>query len=156
MSTKKHIVCLNAETRAALEKLSTSDRSSIREKTRARILLASDTNRRREEGGSQYDDEIAARYKVTSRTVALVRQRAQERGAVTSISRQEQTNRAARKLDGQQEAHLIAITCSTPPEGAARWSLRLVRERLLEMEVVESIGLETIRTTLKKTISNRG
>lgn len=156
MSAKKNILRLSGADRCALEKLSSSDRSSIREKTRARILLASDLNQSRETGGSLRDSEIASRFKVSSLTVAQVRQRAQERGAVASIYRQEQKTRAARKLDGRQEAHLIAITCSAPPVGAARWSLRLLRERLLELEVVEHIGLETIRTMLKKTRSSRG
>jgi transposase len=72
------------------------------------------------------------------------------------VTRQQQRHRKARKLDGTQEAHLVAVACSTPPEGASTWTLRLLRERLLELEVVEHIGLETIRTTLKKTRSSRG
>jgi hypothetical protein len=62
----------------------------------------------------------------------------------------------ARKLDGAGEAHLVALTCSAPPQGFARWTLKLLRERLIEMEVVDSIAPETIRQTLKKTRSSRG
>ncbi len=67
------------------------------------------------------------------------------------MQHKEQEKRKARALDGEQEAHLVALTCSALPDGEARWSLRLLRERLIEMEIVEHIGLETIRTTLKKT-----
>ena len=156
MLAKRHIITLTCEERASLEKASVSNRRSIREKTRARILLLSDTGVSREEGGSQPDTEIAVRLKVNPLTVANVRQRAHERGALACLQRQEQQTRKARKLDGAQEAQLVAIVCSTPPDGASRWSLRLVRERLIELEVVEQIGLETIRTTLKKMRSNRG
>ena len=83
-------------------------------------------------------------------------QKAIERGAVAAIEHKEQEKRKARKLDGAQEAKLIALTCSAPPDGQKRWSLRLLRDRLIEMEVVEDIGTETIRTTLKKMNSSRG
>jgi len=85
------------------------------------------------------------------RAATGVRQRASERGALDSVVRAAQTKRKARALDGAGEAHLVALTCSAPPEGFARWTLRLLRARLIEMEVVESIGQETIRQTLKKT-----
>ncbi|BCM88318.1 hypothetical protein IAD21_00149 [Abditibacteriota bacterium] len=73
-----------------------------------------------------------------------------------SLKRREQVKRKARRLDGAGEAQLVALICSAPPEGQAQWTLRLMRERLLQLEVVERIGLETIRTTLKKTRSSRG
>jgi len=151
MPAKKHIITLSAQERAELEKVSQSNRRSVREKTRARLLLGSDTAVPREEGGSLSDTELALRFKVNVLTVSNVRRRAHQRGVLASVVRSEQKKRKARKLDGVGEAHLIAVTCSTPPEGAARWSLNLIRNRLIELEVVESIGLETIRTTLKKT-----
>lgn len=156
MPAKKYVIALRAAERASLDKASASNRHSVREKTRARILLRSDSHTPREAGGSGTDDLIAAQLKVSALTVANVRQRACERGALESVTRQEQRHRKARKLDGTQEAHLVAVACSTPPEGASTWTLRLLRERLLELEVVEHIGLETIRTTLKKTRSSRG
>lgn len=88
--------------------------------------------------------------------VSQVRKRACERGAVESIEHKEQEKRKARKLDGEQEAKLVAVACSAPPEGQKRWSLRLLRDRLIELEVVEEIGTETIRSTLKKMHSSRG
>ncbi len=156
MPAKKHLVKLSAPERASLEKVSQSNRHSVREKTRARILLGSDENVGREAGGSMSDSELARRFQVSVQTVSNIRQRACERGMLESIERGAQQKRKARKLDGRQEAQLVALTCSTPPEGRARWSLVLLRERLIEMEMVEHIGLETIRTTLKKTRSSRG
>ncbi len=120
------------------------------------MLLGSDTSVPREQGGSQSDLELAARYKVNPLTVASVRRRAHERGLLESLVRGEQTKRKARRLDGAGEAQLVAVTCSSPPDGCARWTLRLIHERLIALQVVESIGLETIRTTLKKTRSNPG
>ena len=156
MPAKKHIIRLEEGERAALEQASLSNRRSVREKTRARILLLSDANCPRQEGGSKSDSEIAAQLKVSALTVSQVRARAHERGLLACLVRQEQRTRKGRALDGAGEAALVALTCSAPPPGAARWSLRLLRERLIEMEVVENIGQETIRTTLKKTPSSRG
>jgi len=156
MPRKKHLVELSQEERSGLEKVARSNRASIREKTRARILLLSDGNCSREHGGNRNDAEIAKQLGCSPLTVSNVRSRAAQRGAVASTQRGEQQNRKARKLDGRQEAQLVALTCSAPPEGRSRWSLVLLRERLIEMQVVDHIGLETIRSTLKKTRSSRG
>ncbi len=161
MPTKVHHILLSAEERAALEKVSASNRRSEREKKRARILLLCDAGTRRERGGSRSDAEVATQLKCSPNTVYQLRRRAIERGALAVVERAEQVRRKARKLDGHQEAHLVAVVCSTPPDGAATWTLRLLRERLLrerliELDVVEHIGLETIRQTLKKTRSSRG
>jgi transposase len=156
MSRKKHLINLSSQERSGLEKISRSNRASIREKTRARILLLSDVSHSREQGASRTDEEIVKQLGCSPLTVYNVRQRACERGALPSIQRGVQIKRKARKLNGRQEAQLVALTCSAPPQGRARWSLVLLRERLIEMKVVEHIGLETIRTTLKKTRSSRG
>jgi len=156
MPAKKYVVTLSVEERVALGKVSVSNRRSVREKKRARMLLLCDSGVSREDGGSQSDHAIALRLKVSALTVSNVRQRACERGALDSVVRAAQTKRKARALDGVGEAHLVALTCSAPPEGCARWTLKLLRERLIEREVVESIGQETIRQTLKKTRSNLG
>lgn len=156
MPRKQHLVKLSQSERTELQKISRSNHHSIREKTRARILLLSDLSCAREQGGSRSDGEIAQHLGCSPLTVSNVRVRADERGVLASLKRGEQKQRKARKLDGRQEAQLIALTCSAPPEGRSRWSLVLLRERLIEMQVVEHIGLETIRTTLKKTRSSRG
>ena len=156
MPRKQHLVNLIESERAGLQKISRSNHHSVREKTRARILLLSDLSCPRVQGGSRTDAEIAEQLGCSPLTVSNVRSRAAQRGALESIRRGEQRQRKARKLDGRQEAQLVALTCSAPPEGRSRWSLVLLRERLIEMEVVEHIGLETIRSTLKKTRSSRG
>lgn len=159
MPTKKHIVKLSEVEREQLEKVSQSNRRSRREKMRARILLLADTARPacpHQEGAGLKDSAIAKGLRCAPLTVSQVRKRACERGVVESITHKEQAKRKARKLDGCQEAQLVAVTCSAPPAGQARWTLKLLRDRLIEMEVVEAIGTETIRTTLKKTNSSRG
>lgn len=156
MPRKKHLVHLSPEERGELKKVSRSNRASVREKTRTRILLLSDGNCSREQGGSRTDAEIAKSLRCSPVTVSNVRSRAAQRGALASLRRAEQPKRKARKLDGHQEAQLVALTCSAAPEGHSRWSLVLLREKLIEMEVVEHIGLETIRQTLQKTASSRG
>ncbi len=156
MSRKQHLISLSSAERSTLEKLSRSNRASIREKTRARILLLSDESYTREQGASRTDAQVVKQLGCSALTVYNVRRRAVERGAVESIRRGVQHQRKARKLDGRQEAQLVALTCSSPPEGRSRWSLLLLREKMIALEIVEHIGLETIRSTLKKTHSSRG
>ena len=156
MPTKVHHIRLRAEERAALEKISASNHKSEREKKRARMLLLCDSNTCFEEGGSRSDAQVAQELKCSPNTVYQLRRRAPQQDAGRVVVREVQKNRVARKLDGAQEAHLVALTCSAPPQGFSRWSLCLLRERLIEMEVVDSISPETIRQTLKKTNSSRG
>ena len=162
MSRKLNVVHLSEDERLFLQKASRSNRASIREKTRARVLLLSDSSCSRESGGSRSDSEIAHQLGCRPLTVSNIRKRACQRGVLESLKRGEQTNRKARKLDGRGEGQLVALTCSAPPEGYSRWSLVLLRERMIEMQIVEHIGfvehigLETIRSTLKKTRSSRG
>ena len=155
MPAKVHHIRLSAEERVALEKISASNRKSEREKKRARMLLLSDSNTTFDEGGSRSDAQVALALKCNPNTVYQLRRRAPQDNVVPLVKRAEQARRPARKLDGEQEAHLVALTCSAPPEGFARWTLKLLRARLIEREVVVSIGLETLRTTLKKTRSSR-
>ncbi len=128
MPRKLNVVQLSADERASLQKVSRSNRASIREKTRARVLLLSDHHCPREQGGSRPDSEIADELGCTPLTVSNIRKRAGQRGVLESLKRGQQTNRKARKLDGRQEAQLVALTCSTPPEGHSRWSLVLLHE----------------------------
>ncbi len=160
MSRKQHLINLSSDERSRLEKISRSNRASIREKTRARILLLADGSYTGEQGAqradARTDAQIVEKLGCSLLTVYNVRRRAVERGAVQSITRGVQPKRKGRKLDGRQEAQLVALTCSAPPTGHSRWSLVLLRERMIEMQMVEQIGLETLRTTLKKTRSSRG
>ena len=93
---------------------------------------------------------------VGTATVERVRRRCVEDGVAAALGRKEQLNRRRKKLDGQGEAHLIALACSAPPEGRAGWTLQMLADGLVEREVVESISDETVRRTLKKTNSSLG
>jgi hypothetical protein len=148
MPAKKFTVALTSEERQKLDIVARSQRHSLRERTRAHILLLADSGR---EGASQKDAEIARQVRCQPLTVAQVRERAAVRGVLEAIRHKPQERRKARALDGEQEAHLVALTCSAPPEGRRRWTLRLLKDRLIAMEIVEDIGCETIRRTLKKT-----
>lgn len=156
MPAKVHHIRLSPEERQALEQVSASNRKSEREKKRARILLLCDSNLSFEQGGSRSDAQVAQELRCSPNTVYQLRRRAPDEDAVQVVVRGVQKRRMARKLDGAKEAHLVALTCSAPPAGFARWSLRLLRERLIELEVVDAITQETIRQTLKKTNSNPG
>jgi transposase len=89
-------------------------------------------------------------------SVHRVRQAFVEEGLAAALERRKPTGRQYRKLDGAQEARLIALACSEPPEGRVHWTLHLLADRLVALNVVPSISAECVRTTLKKTISNRG
>lgn len=148
MPAQKHPLVLTAAERQQLEVVCRSGRRTPREKTRARILLLTDTNRPE---GALTDRQIAQNVGCALPTVAKLRTRAAQRGALKAIAHKDQSPRKARALDGAQEAHLVTLCCSAPPEGRKRWTLKLLQGRLIELEVVESIACETIRRTLKKT-----
>ena len=150
MSAKKYHVSLTEAERDELVRLSKSQRHSERERKRARILLLADEAK---EGGADKDTDIAAQVKVAPLTVNRIRQRFFERGLHKSLAHKEQETRKPRVLDGEAEAFLVALTCSAPPEGHARWSLRLLKDTLIEQQIVNAIGQETVRQTLKKTHS---
>jgi transposase len=153
MAKKKYIVSLTAEEREELEQLSTTGKVAAYKMNHARILLKADTN---QEGGGWIDEAISQALDISVATIERVRQRFVETNLESALSRQEQQQRKPRRLDGEQEAHLIAITCSETPEGRAHWSLRLLAERMVELEYVESVSHETVRQTLKKTTSSPG
>jgi len=117
--------------------------------TRARILLKAD----QADGGPAWEDkEIAEALDCGLRTVERVRQRFVERGLEPALGRKPQDRPSReRKLDGAAEARLIALACSAPPEGRLRWTLKLLADRLVELEIVASICDETVRRVLKKT-----
>jgi len=149
----KYIVRLTAEERTQLTVLIASGRRAASVLARARMLLKADAS----EGGPDWNDrEIAEAVETSLSSVHRVRQAFVEEGLAAALERQRPRGRQYRQLDGAQEARLIALTCSTPPEGRARWTLQLLADRLVELEVVDTIGRECVRTTLKKTISSHG
>ena len=147
----KFVVRLTAEQRQGVEKLAATGRRSAAAITRARILLKADA-----EGHGWADDRIAEALDVSLATVARVRKKFALMGPQAAVARQPPTGRQYRKLDGAQEAHLVALACGPPPDGRGRWTMKLLADRLVELEVVESIDPATACRTLKKTRSSRG
>ncbi len=151
---KKYIVSLSEAEREQLKSITGNYRYSQRERNRARILLLSEQK--------ESDQKVAAQIGCHWMTVRNVRLRFCTRQEINgadgkgSVKRAKQVNRPKRALDGEKEAQLVALVCSEPPAGANRWTLQLVKDRLIEMQIVENIGKETIRRTLKKTNLNRG
>jgi transposase len=139
---KRYIVDLAADERAGLRTLLNRGVAPARRLTRARILLLAD------EGGP--DPEIATALHVHRATVERTRRRFVEGGVERALSDKPRPG-GRPKLDGEQAAHLVALACSAPPEGRARWTMRLLADRLVELALVEAISDETVRRTLKKT-----
>jgi transposase len=142
----KYIVRLTEEERQLLDGLLSGKRVAADRALRARILLKADLD-----GDAWSDIEIAEALDVGVSTIHRLRQRLVEDGLEAALSRRPMSSNRATKLDGAQEAQLIAIACGPAPEGRARWTLRLLADKLVELEVVDSIGTETVRQTLKKT-----
>jgi transposase len=146
---KKYKVTLDAEERQHLHDLIATGQAAARKLVHARILLKADAA----EGGPAWQDRrIADALEVSTDTVERVRQRFVELGFDAALDRK-QRERPPReiKLDGRAEARLIALACSTPPDGRAVWTMQLLADKLVELEVVDSISDETVRLALKKT-----
>jgi transposase len=149
----KYLVRLTQEERQALSTLVSTGRAAAAKLLHARILLKADVG----DGGRIWTDaEIAVALDTSESTVHRVRQAFVEQGWEAALARQRPTGRQYRKLDGAQEAQLIALACSAPPTGRARWTLKLLADKLVTLEVVDRISAECVRTTLKKTTSNHG
>jgi transposase len=148
---KHYPVTLTTEERAELAHLIAAGTAPARRLTHARILLKADQG----PGGPGWVDErIAEAVEVSQSTVARLRKQYVEQGLAAALNRRAPRRVYPRKLDGEQEARLIALACSTPPEGQARWTLRLLADQLVALEVVEDISYQTVRRTLKKTTSS--
>ena len=149
---KKYIVRLAPAERAVLTDLISTGTAAARTLTHARILLKADVG---PAGPGWSDGQIAEALEVNPSTIERVRETLVGQGLDAALRRRRPPARP-RKLDGAGEAHLIAIACSDPPLGHARWTLRLLANRLVELEVGEAICPETVRLTLKKTNSSPG
>ena len=150
---KKYRVKLSVEERQELKAMVTRGRAAAYRQTHARILLLSDEG---QGDGVMKDGDIARSLPVGRATVERVRRRCVAEGLERALGRKEQLNRRQQRLDGPGEAHLIALACGELPEGRAGWTLKLLADRLVEREIVESISPETVRQTLKKTNSSLG
>lgn len=153
MSRKQHLVRLTPEQRAECAAILRRGTATALVQRRARLLLQADANG---SGPRLSDVAIAQAVGVDPRTVARVRMQFATAGFAAASGHGRRTPQPHRKLDGAAEAQLVTLACSAPPAGQARWTLRLLAERLVELEIVEGISPETVRTTLKKTSSNRG
>ena len=151
---KKYKVTLTAEECQQLHELISAGKGSAKKLAHARILLKADAA----PGGPAWPDaRIAEAAEVSVATVERVRQRFVEQGFEAALVRKRQDRPSReRKLDGRAEARLIALACSAPPPGRKEWTMRLLADQLVELEVVDAISDETVRRTLKKTRSSRG
>lgn len=146
---KRYRITLEAEERRSLEQLLAKGKADVRRLKHAQILLNSD-----EANGNRAwrVPRIAEAVGCGTATVERVRRRFVEDGLEMALSPYRSPRREYRpKLDGEQEARLITLACSAPPEGRARWTLRLLADAMVELELVESLSHETVRQTLKKT-----
>ena len=147
---QEYPVKLSQSERGHLENLISTGTEKARKLTRARILLKADAG--------WVDKEIGKALDVSRPTVGRIRKRYATEGLDTALNRNKPRRQYERKIDGADEAQLIALACSEPPEGYVRWSLRLLSERLVTLEQVEveSVSHETVRQVLKKTNSSLG
>lgn len=147
MPAPKYIVNLTAAERAELQQLVRSGTTAARTVARARVLLKAD------EGLT--DAVVAEHVGLGVATVYRIRQRCVEQGLAAALTERPRRG-AVPKFTGKQQAHIMALACSTPPTGRARWTLRLLADRVVALNLAESCSYETIRQVLKKTRSSRG
>jgi transposase len=149
---KRYTVTLTETERTYLKQLIAAGTESARKLTHARILLKADQG---PDGPGWVDEAISEAVEVSQPTVSRVRKQYVQEGLEAALNRRPPTREYVRKLDGEQEAKLIALACSKPPKGEARWTLRLLADKLVELEVVDAVSYQTVRRVLKKTISSR-
>lgn len=151
---KKYVVELTDEQREHCTQLVRSGSAPARTLMHARVLLKTDSS----PGGPHWTDrQIAEAFDISTATVANIRKRFVADGFDEALTHYRDPDRDyQRKLDGRQEAHLIALACSRPPEGRTRWSLRLLADKMVELQYVDSISHVTVGRTLKKTNLNPG
>ena len=150
---KTYIVTLTPEERRMLQEMLSRGKAAARKLMHARILLKADVAA----GGPGWNDEaIVEALEVGRATVERVRKEFVEEGLEAALERRKPRRQYRRKLDGDGEAHLIALACQKPPEGRSRWTLRLLADRMVQLEYVDEISYQTVRRTLKKTNSSLG
>jgi transposase len=145
---KRYRVTLTESERQDLQKLVSTGKAAAKKLVRARILLLTDQSEGRT---TKSDAEVCEALGCGRATVERVRKQFVEDGLETTLQPPPSRRGYERRLDGKAEAHLVALTCGTPPEGRARWTLRLLADRMVALEYVEAISHETVRRTLKKT-----
>jgi hypothetical protein len=148
---KKYPVILNDTERDELKRLIAAGTAPARKLTHARVLLKADQG---PQGPGWVDEQVAEAVETSQPTVARIRRQYVEEGLDAALNRRAPRREYHRKLDGEAEARLVALACSEPPEGEARWSLRLLADKMVELEIVEDVSYQTVRRTLKKTPSS--
>jgi transposase len=150
---KQYPVILTTPERDQLKRMLAAGTESARKLTHARILLKADQG---PDGPGWVDHAIAEAVEVSQPTISRVRKQYVEQGLEAALNRRPPSREYVRKLDGVQEAKLLAVACGKPPTGQARWSLRLLADQLVELEIVEDgVSYQTVRRILKKTRSSR-
>lgn len=150
---KRYVVTLTDAERESLQRLIAAGTAPARKLTDARILLKADQS---PAGPGWVDAAIVEAVEVSQPTISRVRKQSVEEGLEAALNRRAPRRVYERKLDGEQEARLSAVTCGEPPAGQVRWTMRLLADKLVELAVVESISYQTVRRTLKKTHSSPG
>ena len=147
MPVKRYIVSLTKEEQKSLEEVTKTGKAAAAKINHAKILLKADINR--DEGGWK-DQAISIALDTSVSTIEQVRQRFVEQGLEAALNPRPRTA-TPKKLDGEIEAHLIAMACSESPEGSSRWTLRLLADKMVSLGYVDSISHESVRQVLKKT-----
>ena len=150
---KKYVVKLTVDERAQFERIVHTGKSAAWKIQHVQALLKFDQG---EHGPRWSDERIAEAFGMSTRSVENWRKQAVEEGPDSLLKHEWRPRPEARKLDGEGEAHLITLACSQPPAEHGSWTLQLLGQRLVELKIVDTIARETVRRTLKKTISNRG
>lgn len=151
---KKYRVKLSKDRRQQLEQEVKTGKGPARQLTHARILLKADEG---EYGPGWSDEQIQEAVEVSVPTIERVRRRFVEQGLEDALTRRRQPERPTkRKIDGEQEAHLIALACSAVPQGYEHWTMRLLADKMVALGYVEEVSPKTVWETLKKTNSSRG
>jgi|TARA_B100000749_G_scaffold260393_1_gene231814 hypothetical protein len=153
VSRKKYVVDLSGDEREHLKAVISKGKSAARTILKARILLKADQGRL---GEGWTDDRICQALETNETMVARVRRQLVEQGVTAVLARKKRETPPIQPIfDGQAQAQLIALACSTPPPGHARWSIRLLADKVVELKIVEHAHFNTVGRALKKTISNR-
>ena len=150
---KKYRVSLSAAERADLETLVNKGKVAAHKRRHAQLLLKADEG---EFGPSWTDEKIVEAFGVSRSAVEKLREQLVTRGLDAALTRAVPDRSRSRKIDGEVEAHLIALVCNDPPEGRAKWTLKLLADRMVELDYVDSLSSETVRRTLKKTNLSHG
>ncbi len=146
---KRYLVKLDSDERKELSAIVKAEKVAAKKRVHAQVLLLADIGKH---GPGWKDEAVAEACQVTVRTVENIRKRLVLEGLESALNRKKQVRPSREKiLDGEKEAKVVALCCGSAPSGHARWTLRLLAKRVVELSIVESVSHETVRRCLKKT-----